>query len=669
MELREAKRVWSEDHYQPLGLTAPQVEAVVAETLAAVQPNRAGRQAPRAFYFRQQEASGRWLTRGLGRHPASGDFLVHDLPFLDNPTDFYGRSETVYLPALYSPATARSLVEQIFSDDQPQLKPLTDLPGPLRQPDRGQAPYRELTADLRAGIDQTRSRLDSLGCRLPEQTTNPAEALNPKDLYWLERESGRPAVEAKTPAEPDPWAGLLIIELLESAEEIYTIDQIGQAINANRHQPLEPTQIRSLLAKLNQQSKIQSVSQGHYAAQTLDLSSFAAHQLPGPVTDRILALIATSPKQEWSGQAVADGLNQTNNRFAPDLVEPQTAQDRLQYLNQLGKIKRVGRGIYSSLDHPRPKHQTQAPITAQQISELINQNPQQSFNKAEIATGLDPDGSKERRIKQIGNHLPELLRQGKIKRIAFGIYASPNHPQNPREWPIASIAGRVLAVINSQPDQAWDPPAICRAANADPDAPPLKPKQVHSTLNYLAGRSGQIKQVGPGRFASLNSGWDKQQRQPPAAERLFALLSQQPGDLSPKQAADRLNQASKRPITARYASKCLRQLVEAGRVRLTSYGRYAVEPTPKPTPKKRPRPVENNDDLRPPPPPKNGGRVSLGRRVGQMTRIWDGPATPQEIADAIEDDAPESFDRQTVEELAESALRRQGKLTAPTAKN
>ena len=57
-------------------------------------------------------------------------------------------------------------------------------------------------------------------------------------------------------------------------------------------------------------------------------------------------------------------------------------------------------------------------------------------------------------------------------------------------------------------------------------------------------------------------------------------------------------------------------------------------------------------------------RISLGQRIGRIANSLSGPATPDDIVDWVETDGHGSVDRQLAGELAESVLKRKGKLAS-----
>ena len=211
---------------------------------------------------------------------------------------------------------------------------------------------------------------------------------------------------------------------------------------------------------------------------------------------------------------------------------------------------------------------------------------------------------------------------------------------------------------------------IRRVTNAEvsPTRPPLEPSQVHSGLVRLANRNQQIQSVGRGYYASLKYDLTGRQPSPPVTERLAAMLEAQNCDFDAAEAKELLAQDGGSPASQNYVGKCLRRLVSRGQARSTKDGRYArpKRPKPKPTPKppryRTSNPEADPHPMPPPTPPKSGLRASLGGRVGRLVRSWPEPTTPDKIADALEDENRVPFSRVTAEELAESALRRHGKL-------
>ena len=694
METLVPERVETGDGGEKLGLTSDQIDRLVPQLLDEIRRAPADRRLPKAFYFRQQQAGGGWLTRGLGLHPNRQDFLLHDFPRLDDPYIFYSRMETVYLPVLCSPPDAGSLLSQSLDDRQPKLKPLLDLPVLLKSPEAaGRDSYRELTAGLSASLEHTRAKLASLGCRLPVRQnippaiTGPAKSGRLGELtVWLA--SKNPAGDEAEMRRVDPNAPIdpVMVSLFAGDELIRGADEIAEAVNAGRDKPLDPEQIRPILARLNRLGWIQRVNPGYYANWSLDLTGFKPHQLPGPTSSRIVSLLEANASREFNSEDTAEGLNRAGDRFATKTVDPRPAQDCLQYLARQDRIKRTGIGVYACLDHPKPAYQTPTVPDAEQIVDLIDQNPKQSFTKTMIIARLAGRDGQPPSAKHIKNLISGLVSQGLIKQISYDRYASQAHPEPAYQL----ISDRVLAVVNSQPDRLWTSAEVHQAANADPDqaVPPVELDQVRTGLTYLAHRTGQIKPVYRGRYASQDCRLPKFRPGAKVADRLANLLEAQGRDFGPTEAAAQLSQGSGPTTTSRYAGLCLRQLVSQGRARLTGRGRYAaplaskpqtkpvgsadqprrtIAPKPKPAAKRsRRQAAEAGADPYPiaPPPPKSAPRVSLGRRIGRLTQDRPDLTAPNEIVDGLENDNLGPFNRELARELAGSALRRRDRLNS-----
>lgn len=488
MKTPVAERAWARDSHEPLGLTNGQIRQLANQAIDEIQTPPSSGRSPGAFYFRRRLESGDWLTQGMGRHPANNGLLVYDFPHLDDPYVFYSHLETVYLPDLYSAPAARELATRVFDDRQPDFQPLLRLPALLKRPEADRPRYQELTTALNVSIDQTRARLADLGCQLPKHQQEP------------KNQSPDPKESPDNLIGPEMPASLAIIRLLESDKQIRAVSQIVYVLNLARNEQIDLDQAHSLLFKLGQKGLIQPVSQGHYAACSVNLSRFEAHQLPGPTTDRTVSLINANPDREWYGLNLAAALNQAGSRFDTVLVEPSQAQSCLQYLARQKRIKSTRRGFFAAWENPKPAYQA-PPLTPtdNQIIDLLGQNPNQSFSKDEVVEDLQTKTARPPSPRHIRNRIQVMAKEKRIKKVSYSRYADREHPDPAYQAPAMPIASRVLEVVDSQPGRRWKPIAVHRIANTDPNAGPLTLPQVQSSLAYLANQAGKIDCAATGR--------------------------------------------------------------------------------------------------------------------------------------------------------------------------
>ena len=427
-------------------------------------------------------------------------------------------------------------------------------------------------------------------------------------------------------------------------------------------QSLKLDQVRTSLVYLDQiGDRVRAVGWGRYASVDYDGPSHARQ--PRGASQRLLDLFGQQPAQVFDPTTATEALTADGRRS----VKTSTVTSSLKQLSQQELIKRViDQNHYASLDCPLPKYQL-APLIIDRLKRLLRGNDW-SFTKQTAGQALAADGGPPASLKHIQTRLRELELQGLAVQIRPGHYARPGYAPAIDCPPMIT---QIISYLEANPSQDWSSQDLAEfIQHPDPDKT-VANDSVNVWLSQLANR-GEIKRVDSGRYASRKHPAPDYIRpsQPKPQRRQPARPAKKSSPIPNRQAITKPKTRPKPRSAASQPKPRRRQPARPAKKSSPIPNRQAItKPKPRPKPRRRQSAERGRADRHDhypiaPPPPKTPAKISIGRRIGRIADDLSGRTTPDRLIDRVEADGYGPVDRRLANELAESVLRRKGKLAS-----
>ena len=468
-------------------------------------------------------------------------------------------------------------------------------------------------------------------------------------------------------------------QLLQDNDHDFTKHTASQALATDGYPSAGLGYVRGQLRKMELAGLAVQTKPGHYAR-----PDCAPSVCNPPMTTQIVTVLKGSSDRDWSAQELVEVIQH------PDPDPDKTfgvasISGQLVRLTEGGKIKRIGWGRYASVDYDGPSRQGRPQNIGQRLVDIFDQQPAQAFDRTTSTQALASDGHRQVKEATVENNLGLLRRQGLIKRVIdHHHHASLNCPL-PEYRPPLSVIDRLRQLLQDN-DHDFTKHTASQALATDgyPSA----------GLGYVRGQlrkmelAGLAVQTKPGHYARPDCA--PSVCNPPMTTQIVTVLKgnsdrdwsiyelaeviQHP-DPAKTAGADNINGLlaglARREKIQRTSRGCYASVDYDGPARISGGRNAVIQPKPKPKPKPEPklrRPAKTDQVDQPdfysiPPAPKTPHRVSLGQRIGRATRDLPYSLTPDELIDWVEADGHGPvINRQSAHQLAESVLKRKGKL-------
>ena len=429
---------------------------------------------------------------------------------------------------------------------------------------------------------------------------------------------------------------------------------IMAALNADPNAPdlsLELHQIQKGLTYLNRRGdRVRAVSRGRYVSVDYD---GPVRQQPRKTAQRLFNLFEQNSDQAFD-LAAASRLLASDGHWQ---VKETTVENNLKLLRQQGLIKRViDQHHHASLNCPLPEYRPPLSVI-DRLCRLLQDNDQ-DFTKQTASQALATDGYPSVGLGYVRGRLRKMELAGLAVQTKPGRYARPNYVPSVRN---PSITIQIATTLRAESNRDWSAQELVEVIqHPDPDKT-IGVASISSPLIRLT-KARKIKQISRGRYAGPN--YVPSVHNPSITIRITTTLRAESNrDWSAQELVEVIQHPDKTTEVASIGRQ-LSRLTKARKIKRTSRGRYASLGYVRPRPKKT-KLVDQPDFYKIPSAPKNPPRVSLGRRIGRATRDLSYSLTPDELIDWVEVDGHGPVgDHQAAYQLAESVLKRKGKLAS-----
>ena len=442
--------------------------------------------------------------------------------------------------------------------------------------------------------------------------------------------------------------------ILKIAGKPLTNLEIIYQLSGDGHGQTNANSVRSRLSSDGRNGRIKHLAKGLYASVDFDEASY---ELPPQLTivERIVHILETAG-EPLTNEEVACRLND-------DLcgqVCRGSVSSRLSVARDRQMIQRLGHGLYASSAFDerisgRPIKKTTLPSI---IVRVIN-NVGRPLNAEAITIASIEESGREYKKDSVVHALVKACRQGDIKRVAPGYYASVDFEGSFQPPQTENIEKRFLKLLAEGGEM--EIPDIIGGLKADGQPPVV----AGSLINQLgiSCREGRIKRLGKGLYASVD--FESPDLSPEKLKaRTLAVLEAAGKPLARKEIFAGLNREGEAPIKPSRVKHILRRAGERGEVKRLRRGVYvrvsgAVEadrPTSSVSLKQRvkrlletaARPMAfmeiaselSHEDLGEPNLDSLRSRLSAGCRAGIFIRLKKGLYAPADYVSSDHDRPP-----------------------------
>ena len=412
--------------------------------------------------------------------------------------------------------------------------------------------------------------------------------------------------------EPPKKLGESMIEILDTAGQPMDIKQIVGRLNESDSKKFGAKQIRDHLGSLYRRGKIKRLAEGVYAGLEFDDENY---EPPKKLGELIVEILDTAG-QPMSIRGVLHRLNENATRQA----RLESTRVSLRVMHKRGKIKRLAEGVYAGLEFDDENYEPPKKL-GELIVEILDTAGQPMKNK-EVMICLDELDSKRTNNQEVCNQLTQLFELGEIQRLTKGIYACLGFDSREYEAP-KTLSERVLEFLETC-DKPMSLEVIVENFNKT-NHEKLDPNKVKNAMRNLY-QTKKIKRLAEGVYACLGfEGQSEIEKVIPQSTKTRREKTTLPVRASKSSTAAN-RKRSKAPRMAQNNSYSQADKDQYD-VLLQQKGKQRT--------------------------------LTVGGRIGKITRSWVGPMTVEGIIEALNKDGFRKVNPETARSLVEIRLRRE----------